>query len=153
MSHKTALFINFSKEAFTGYWDGKAHQFKSGDSKYMPDYLAQHFATGLTNRELQRTDESGNLIYKDGEKMTSPKKPEQVPLFMKLFKQAYQPEEEEESGEKSELEVEIDSLNKNEDKENNQKGEHTNNLPENSDEEQFDKEPPAPKAVELKDNE
>ena len=90
---KTALFTNFSTEEFTGWWDGKARKFASGQSTWMPDYLAAHFAKHLANRELLRKDASGDLIYKDGEKMTSPKFPDQVPIFKSLFDKAFQEED------------------------------------------------------------
>ena len=48
----TALFTNFSTEEFIGHWDGKPRKFAPGESLYMPDYLAKHFAKHLTNREL-----------------------------------------------------------------------------------------------------
>jgi len=92
---KTALFTNFTNETFIGYWDGKAKKFEPGKSVYMPDYLARHFAKHLTNRELLRTDKDGNLLIKGGDKMTSPKFPEQAPLFMDLFNKAYTPDEDE----------------------------------------------------------
>lgn len=106
---KTALFVNFSDEAFTGYWDGKGKKFSPGQSLYMPDYLARHFAKHLTNRELLRRDKNGSLIYKDGEKLTSPKKPEESPIFMEIFNKAYIPDEDEEEslGDKKD---DIDSL-------------------------------------------
>ena len=113
---KTALFVNFTSEEFIGYWDGKSKKFKPGESLYMQDYLARHWAKHLTNRELLKTDANGNLIYKDGEKMTSPKKPEDVPLFMELFNKAYIPEKEEEEfiGSKEDtLDSLIDLANKN----------------------------------------
>lgn len=114
---KTALFTNFTDQEFTGYWDGKAKKFSPGQSVYMPDYLARHFAKHLTNRELLRTDASGNLIYKDGEKMTSPKKPEEVPLFMDLFNKAFTPDDEETMGEqKDDIDTLINVANKNRDK-------------------------------------
>ena len=86
---KTALFVNFTNQEFTGYWNGKGRTYPPGAQEYLPDYLAQHFATHLTNRELLRTDASGSLIHKGGDKMTSPKKPQEVPLFMELFNKAY----------------------------------------------------------------
>ena len=106
---KTALFTNFTDADFTGYWDGKGKKFIPGQSLYMPDYLARHFAKHLTNRELLKVDKNGTLVYKDGEKMTSPKNPEQSPIFMKIFNQAYTPDEEEEEalGDKKD---DIDSL-------------------------------------------
>ena len=80
----------------------------------MPDYLAKHFAKHLSNRELLRLDKNGNPIYKDGEKMTSPKNPEQVPLFMELFNKAYTPDETEEMGSaKDDVDTLIASANKN----------------------------------------
>lgn len=85
---KTAQFTNFTDQDFTGWWDGKSREFPSGSSTYMPDYLAQHYAKHLVNRELLKTKRDGTLIYKGGDKMTSPKFPEQVPLYMELFNQA-----------------------------------------------------------------
>lgn len=90
---QNAKFTNFTDQDFIGHWDGKAKKIKAGQSIYMPDYLAKHFAKHLVNRELLRKDDNGNLIYKDGEKYTSPKKPEEVPTYMKLFEKAYEPDE------------------------------------------------------------
>ncbi len=86
---QTALFINFTDQEFTGYWNGKGRAYPPGVSEYMPDYLAQHFAKHLVNRELLRSNPSGQMIYKDGDKMTSPKFPEQFPIYMELFNKAY----------------------------------------------------------------
>lgn len=114
---KTALFTNYTDREFIGYWDGKAKKFAPGQSLYMPDYLARHFAKHLTNRELLRTDENGNLVYKDGEKMTSPKKPEDVPLFMELFNKAFTPDETDELGsQKDDIDALIGAANKNREK-------------------------------------
>jgi len=111
---KTALFTNWTNEDFTGYWDGKGKTISAGKSLWMPDYLAKHFAKHLTNRELLRTDDKGNLVYKNGDKFTSPKKPEQVPLFTELFNKAYKSDETEEMGtEKDDIDALIDSANKN----------------------------------------
>lgn len=85
---KTALFVNFTDQEFVGYWNGKGRKYPPGASEYMPDYLARHFAKHLVNRELLRTDVSGNLIHKNGDKMTSPKKPDDAPIFMELFNKA-----------------------------------------------------------------
>lgn len=111
---KTALFINFTDQEFTGWWDGKGKKFPPGASLYMPDYLAKHFAKHLVNRELLRTDNDGNLIHKNGDKFTSPKKPEQVPVFMELFNKAYIPDETEEmGGGKDDIDALIGAANKN----------------------------------------
>lgn len=77
---RTALFHNFSDKPFTGYWNGKGRTFKPGDRKYMPKYLAEHYAKHLVNSVL---------IAQGKETSVSPKKPEQVPAFMELFNQAF----------------------------------------------------------------
>ena len=114
---KTALFTNFTDQEFIGYWDGKGKTFKRGQSLYMPDYLARHFAKDLTNRELLKTNKNGQLVYKDGEKMTSPKKPEDSPIFMEIFNKAYTPDEGDEMGngekKKDDIDMLIDVANKN----------------------------------------
>jgi hypothetical protein len=84
----SAKFVNFSTEDFTGYWDGRPRIIKAGESIFLPAFLAKHYAKHLVNRELIRKDSSGNEIYKNGEKMTSPKKPEDVPMYMALFNKA-----------------------------------------------------------------
>ncbi len=115
---KTALFTNFSNDPFTGYWNGKGKTFQPGQSIYMPDYLAQHFAKHLTNRELLRTKPDGTPIYKDGEKMTSPKRPEDMPIFMELFNKAYTPDEDVDNvtAESDSIDTQIDVANKNREK-------------------------------------
>jgi len=103
---KSAQFTNFSTETFTGYWDGKAKMFAPGKSMYMGDYLAQHFAKHLTNRELLKLGK---------ERSTSPKRPNDVPEFMELFNKAYLPEEEEIelNDSRDSVDVEIDMANRN----------------------------------------
>lgn len=133
-SMKTALFHNFSNETFVGYWNGRPRKFEPGESLYMPDYLAKHFAKHLTNRELLRVDRKGNPLYKDGEKCTSPKKPEENQLFMELFNKACLPADEEGgSEEKDPVDVEIEIANKNRGKKTKQK--------DDSDDEEKDKKP------------
>jgi len=85
---KTAIFHNFTNEPFTGYWDGKKRTFAPGATKLLPAYLAEHYATHLTNKVL---------IEKGDYTSTSPKKPEQVPAFMELFNKAceYQDDDDE----------------------------------------------------------
>lgn len=111
---KTAQFTNFTEEEFVGYWDGKAKKFKSGESVYMPDYLAQHYATHLTNRELLRRKADGSMVVSNGEKFVSPKRPEQVPQFMDLFNQAYTPDDADIVGEQGDdVDTLVDVTNKN----------------------------------------
>lgn len=113
---KNALFTNFTDQEFTGYWDGKGRKFSPGQSLHMPAYLAQHYAKHLVNRELLRADKDGTLLHKNGDKMTSPKFPEQVPLFMELFNKACQIEKDEVVGEKTDdADVLVEVANKNAD--------------------------------------
>jgi hypothetical protein len=113
MAEKTAVFTNFTTEVFTGYWDGKPKKFKPGQSMFMPEYLARHFAKHLVNRELLRTDKHQKLIYPNGDKMTSPKRPEDFPVFIELFNKAFQIDSTEQPDEQNANEVEVDALNKN----------------------------------------
>lgn len=112
---KSALFTNWTTEEFSCAWDGKIRKYNPNESEYLPDSLAQHYAKHLTNRELLRKDSNGNYIYKDGEKATSPKFPEQNPIYMQLFNKAYTPGEQEIQGtdRRGELDATIESLNKN----------------------------------------
>ena len=73
---KTAIFKNITDKPFVGHWDGKKRTFLPGAQKLLPAYLAEHYALHLTNSILI---EKGHIT------MTSPKKPEQVPLFMEIF--------------------------------------------------------------------
>lgn len=114
---KTALFVNFTDQEFTGYWNGKGRMYPAGTSEAMPDYLAKHFAKHLVNRELLRTKPDGQLVYKDGDKMTSPKFPEQVPVFMDLFNKSYIPDDLDVPGEPTDtLDAVIRSANINKEK-------------------------------------
>lgn len=114
---KTALFTNWTGEEFNWGWNGNNRRFAPGQSLYMPDYLAQHYAKHLTNRELLSRDSDGNLKHKNGDKFTSPKRPGDVPLFMELFNKAYTPDKEEKpedvGDKKDDLDSIIDSENKN----------------------------------------
>ena len=76
---KTALFHNFSDKEFKCKWDGKEYTFKAGQQRYMPAYLAEHFAKHLAN---------AILLDKKMPEACSPKNPEQVPAFYELFTKA-----------------------------------------------------------------
>ena len=81
-----ATFINWTEKPFIGYWDGKPYTFQPGQKKErLNESIASHFAKHLTNQALQDPD---NKI-KDGERYTSPKKPDEVPIFMDLFNKAF----------------------------------------------------------------
>ena len=79
---KSALFVNFTLNSFTGHWDGKPQTFAPGQKVSMPEYLARHFAKHLANKVLLESKNVNNESY------TSPKNPEQVPAFMELFNKA-----------------------------------------------------------------
>ena len=111
---KTALFTNFSNEAFTGYWDGKPKTFKPGQTLYMPEYLAKHWAKHLANRELlkkglERDTSPKVKVSKDGTESI-----ENV-NFMEMFNKAYTPDEDEAAAAtpKNELDVQIEVMNRN----------------------------------------
>lgn len=114
---KLAKFTNWTKEEFVGEWNGKKKKFPAhpaeGSSVWLPDYLAAHWSKYLTNRELQRMID-GKEVYPGGETMTSPKFPDQVPLYMELFNKAYTSSEEDEVGEnQDDLDTLIAVANKN----------------------------------------
>ena len=112
-SRKQAKFVNFTKEDFTGHWNGKAQVLKAGETYIVDDYLARHYAKHLTNRELLKTNIKGVLIHKDGDKFTSPKHPEEVPAFMKFYNEAYIPEEDARFNEEEEKIEEPKEIKKN----------------------------------------
>lgn len=113
---KTALFTNFSTEAFTGFWNGKGRTFNPGQALYLPDYLARHFAKHLTNRELLKLGK---------ERDTSPKVKMRADgteyidneVFNEMFNKAYTPDESDSlapNGEKKDsIDVAIETANKN----------------------------------------
>ena len=49
---KSVLFYNWTEEDFTWSWDSVPFEFKAGDKLYVQDYLAEHFAKHLVDREL-----------------------------------------------------------------------------------------------------
>lgn len=97
-----ARFKNWTDRPFTGYWNGKAKTYGPGEGATMPLYLAAHYAKHLANRELLRRHKDGTLVHEGGEAMTSPKKPEEMPLFQKFLQNAVTPSKEEiETGDES----------------------------------------------------
>lgn len=79
-----ATFINFTEKDFTAYWNGRAYTFKPGQRKeHLNESIASHFAKHLANQVLQ----DGSI--RDGEKFTSPKKPNEVPQFMEVYNKAF----------------------------------------------------------------
>lgn len=56
---QSKVFVNFSEEAFVGVYGGVEYPFQSGESMMLQDYLADHFAKHLVDRELQK---QGKLV-------------------------------------------------------------------------------------------
>ena len=96
-----AKFVNFSDKIFTGYWNGKGKTYKPGQSEYMQAWKAEHFATGLANQILVERNREGELVIPGGDTFTSPKNPDQVPVFKGLFDQAFIPQKDEDTDETS----------------------------------------------------
>ncbi len=88
---KKYIFHNFTDKPFTGYWNGKPITFKPGIKKDYPRLITRHFAKHLTNQIL--TDGGKDETIKNGERYTSPKKPDEVPVFMEIFNKAFIVEE------------------------------------------------------------
>lgn len=101
METKLVKFHNWTSEDFTGMWNSKPEYFKAGESKFMEEWRANHYATHLTNRELLR---------RGYENDTSPKFPDKNARFMEYFKKAYIPVEGEA---KSDEEVRNEAINRN----------------------------------------
>ena len=87
--HRVVIFKNFTTEDLVdACWDGRCRKVRAGQQIEVPFYMAEAFARKLVNRELLRTKADGTLVYPGGEAATSPKFPEQVPMFINMFKQA-----------------------------------------------------------------
>lgn len=48
------LFVNWSDEDFTWSWDSQPYTFRAGQSMVLFDYLADHFAGHLADREMDK---------------------------------------------------------------------------------------------------
>jgi hypothetical protein len=82
---KIVRFVNFSSEDFVGKWNGVPQVIPAGSSIPMEDWRARHYAKHLINRELQRTDAAGKEVYPGGSKLTSPRKPQDIPVWNELL--------------------------------------------------------------------
>lgn len=56
MEIKAVLFTNWSDEDFSHRWDGQVFTFKKGQSMMLQDYLANHFAKHLAEREMEKAN-------------------------------------------------------------------------------------------------
>lgn len=103
---RNSVFTNIDEEIFVGEWDGNKRSFKPGESKILPEWLAEHYAKHLANHMLIKSGIAKNESY------TSPKKPSDVPAFKELFDEICQPHgEREKDAERDELDAEIELLN------------------------------------------
>ena len=57
---KNKWFTNWTTEPFSYKWDGEDYVFQSGDSKLLPDYLAEHFGKHLTDKVLHEKNKTAN---------------------------------------------------------------------------------------------
>lgn len=46
-------FLNIDSEVFVGYWDSKAYTIKPGETKFYPEFLANHLAKHLSDKLMQ----------------------------------------------------------------------------------------------------
>lgn len=60
---QSILFTNWTDRVFTHTWDREEFTFQPGQSIYLQDYLAKHFAKHLANRELIRKGKVGDTDY------------------------------------------------------------------------------------------
>ena len=61
-SHKSVYFFNWTKKDFTHTWDKVPYTVKAGEKQQFPDWLANHLAKHLAERELN--DANSELILK-----------------------------------------------------------------------------------------
>lgn len=57
---KAVQFKNFTNEDFTWKWDGIAYTFAAGQTIFLEDFKAEHFAKHLVDRELNRLNIATN---------------------------------------------------------------------------------------------
>ncbi len=78
---KLATFLNFTDKPFTAKWNGKDYTFKPGQKKeHLNSMIVATFAKHLANQVLTESNR---------EQYCSPKKPLEVPEFMKEFNKAF----------------------------------------------------------------
>ena len=59
-------FFNFSDEDFTWKFDGIGYTFKAGQTMFLEDFKANHFAQHLVDRELDKLGQStGKSLMRD----------------------------------------------------------------------------------------
>lgn len=64
---KSVIFTNWTQEDFSWTWNSVPYKFRAGTSIFLEDYLANHFAKHLVDRELfraekQTTDQSRDSL-------------------------------------------------------------------------------------------
>lgn len=53
---KTKTFFNWTEKDFEYLWDGAPYRFKAGESRLLPDGVADHFAKHLADKEMNDRD-------------------------------------------------------------------------------------------------
>ena len=62
MAKQAIRFTNFSEEDFVGVWNGEEFLIKKGESILLQDFLAEHFAKHLVDRELNKKKLPTSLV-------------------------------------------------------------------------------------------
>lgn len=60
--HKTVLFVNPFDEGFTHTWDKEPYTIAAGGRMYVPEWLGQHLAKHLVDRELNKLNLSTAFV-------------------------------------------------------------------------------------------
>jgi hypothetical protein len=53
IDYSSVPFLNIDSEDFIGYWDSKPYTIKAGETKFYPQFLAEHFAKHLSDKLMQ----------------------------------------------------------------------------------------------------
>lgn len=55
------LFRNWTNEDFSWAWNGERYDFPAKSARYLPEYLADHFAKHLTDREMHKAGQPTDM--------------------------------------------------------------------------------------------
>lgn len=59
------LFRNWSDEDFEWKWGGELYSFPAKSAKHLPEFLANHFAKHLTDRELHKAGQPTDMPIRE----------------------------------------------------------------------------------------
>jgi hypothetical protein len=91
-------FINHTSDPFSWAWDKELHSFEPGESKWLPDFLANHLAKHLTNKILNKMGD------KDSKYVTYVGNPDN-PIYAEMFKKCFLSTEPTENTMSAEIEI------------------------------------------------